>query len=109
MPRSKPLNYLPTAINFSEIPVDAEDGSIEDVLPGKEPDFSSLWIERSIMDMLGNLTTDRERAIMLLLIMRGDGYNFDQRSIASLFKIKFRWYMRVVQGLRRKLSAFDLR
>jgi DNA-directed RNA polymerase specialized sigma24 family protein len=109
MPRAKPLSFIPTSTNFSELEKKLEEGSsIDDYLPGKEDDMSELWLETLILTMLNTLRSDRERVILLLQIMRGDGYNFDHQSIARLFGVKLRWYMRIVQRIRKRLAAFNL-
>ena len=110
MPRSKPINFIPTSTNFSDLEKNLSDPelSIEDVLPASEDDLSGLWLEKTILTMMAGLPTDRERAILLLLILRGYGFNFDHKSIARLFGVTLRWYYRIVQGIRKKLAAFNL-
>lgn len=108
MARSKPISFIPTSINFSEMGEGKDDFDIEDVLPAKEDDRSGLWVESIILAMLEGLSSDRERVILLLQIMRGDGYNFDQKSIAKLFGVQVRWYFRICRGMRRKLQELNL-
>lgn len=108
MPRTKPIHFIPTSTNFSDLEKNLEDGNIEEVLPAREDDLSGLWLEKLILAMLATLPTDRERVILLIQILRGYGFNFDHQSVATLFGVKLRWYMRIVQGIRKKLAKFDL-
>ena len=108
MPRRKAISFIPSSVNFSELGEGKEDFDIEEILPGAEDDRSGLWVEKTILTMMSVLPTDREKAILLLQIMRGDGYNFDQKSIARLFGVQVRWYMRVVQGIKRKIIKAGL-
>ena len=109
MANLKPISFIPISINFSEMEKYVpEDCTVEDLFPGVEDDRSGDWVEQTIMVMLSCLQTDRQRVMLLLQIMRGDGYRFEHKNIAKLYGIKMRWYWRMTRAMRQKLAKLKL-
>jgi len=104
--RSKGLGFdprnIPEAHPFSSFP----EAFLKNLEDGKQED---TFVEVTIMKMLSELQDDRERAIFLLQVMRGDGYNFDHASCAKLFKVNIRWYFRLIEAIQRKLARYNVR
>lgn len=93
---------LPTSQSFSEIEHSEDSYSF----PPVEPDWSEVFIEDTLLSMLKDLDSDRERVIFLLMAMAKDGYSFQHKDIATLFHIDYSWYMRIVRGIRVQLLPY---
>lgn len=110
MPKIKSRNFnklIPEAFSFTELSNPDNPDMYE---PGVTvEDFSKLTLEFEILKMLHALPTDRERVILLIQILRGDGYSFNHESIAKLFNVKLRWYLRTLARVKRRLESFDTR
>lgn len=101
------LPYIPTSKNFSEFPYNKEeDFNIEDTI-AVEDDLTNATKDAMLLGMLGTLRTDRERVILLLQIMRGDGYEFDHNRIAGILDIHIRWYFRILEKIKKDLKPFQ--
>lgn len=118
MPRRKPLHYLPSSFNHgANVEKDYDDSwAVHDELRLSQRNADSYSIDQDdtmtlrdtiILNMLSGLRTDRERIILLLQIMRGDGYNFDQDSIARFLGVDRRWYFRMLKKVKERLAAFN--
>lgn len=99
---STKIFFLPTAQNFSDMEYAEESYEI----PPYETDWSEVFIEDTILSMLGELKTDREKVIFLLMAMGKDGYDFQHKDVATLFQIDYSWYMRIVRGIKSQLLSF---
>jgi hypothetical protein len=103
------ITTLPVSQNFSDMPQpqNAQDlmGSNGEPLnlPGYEIDWSEVFIEDAILNMLKCLKYDRERVILLLMIMGKDGYDFKHKDVATVFQVEYSWYMRIVRRVRNRL------
>jgi hypothetical protein len=100
---SNNLPIIPVSQNFSEL----EFGENSYDIPGYEIDYSEVDAETTIIAMLKSLSNDRERVILLLMVMAKDGYAFKHKDVAIMFQSDYSWYMRIVRGIKQKLITFD--
>ncbi len=105
MPKIKPISFLPTTISFSRIGEDSPE--LEEALAIEE-DFTNTFSEETIIHMLKSLSTDRERTILLLLIIKEFGYKLNNEDICEqVFGIRRRWYQRIVKKIQKQLIHFN--
>lgn len=97
-PKNHNLNFIPTTISFNALP-EMEEPRAED-----EQNFD---LEKQVLQMVFSLKSDKERCVLLLLILREYGFNFDYGSCARSLHIDWRWFMRVKAEVRKKLTQFN--
>lgn len=95
--------HLNISQNFSNM--EYEENSYN--LPSYTVDWSSIFIEETILDLLNKLQSDRERVILLLMVMGSDGYEFKHKDVSAMFGIDYSWYMRIVRGIKQQLLSFS--
>lgn len=91
--------------NFSDFPKNEEGFSIADYFC-QEDDQSVAYVDELLLQMLGKLKNDRERVVLLMQVMRGDGYSFDHKDIARLLRIHIRWYYRILEQVKKHLTEY---
>ena len=99
--RIKGISFLPTSINVSQL---REDFDMADV-DQQETWEADLDKEILLIATLSQLSSDKERCVVLLEILREYGYQLDYNSIAQSLGIQLRWLMRVKASVRRKVQA----
>lgn len=101
----KYYRYKPyTEVSFSNL----SDHQIEEALT-EELDLSTLGLEERILTMLGELQSDRDRVIFLLMILKSNGYTFRYKDIGRVLGVAVPWIkklkMRVVKRLKEHYAA----
>jgi DNA-directed RNA polymerase specialized sigma24 family protein len=102
------LNFIPTAVSFSQLGSQFEDDSEEfDPMDSlqlyREETHDALDLEILLMQMMNELN-DREKIVFLLQIMRSDGYRIDHASCSRALHITLRTYMNVLKRVRTKVA-----
>ena len=102
--KSKPLNFIPVSVNFSDLKQGGKE--IENI----EEDFSRKFendreYELFICNMLYNLNSE-EKIAFLFLVLRNDGYKFNNIMISSILGIKTRPYIKLMKEVKRKLAKY---
>lgn len=100
--RVKQLPFLPTSYNFSTLSEGTENTFYDDTLD----DQREIEIDKELMLLkyLSNLTSDKERTVLLLEVLREYGYQLDYNSIAKSLGVKLRWFMRIKKNVRTKVQ-----
>lgn len=101
--RGRNLNFIPVTTNFSELRQSGEEVEIQD-------DFAIKFdadreYERLICNMLYNLNS-REKVAFMFLVLKNDGYQFDNISIARTLGIKLRTYMSLARDVKFKFASY---
>lgn len=102
-------NFIPVAMNFSELEKEMEDGTLE-YDPGdsgleQKRLQDNMQFEEMIVQILYNLE-DRDKLIFIFQLLRDNGYQIDHGSFAKVVKLSRRQYMRVLDSVRLKSALF---
>lgn len=100
--RVKGLRFLPSTVNFSDMSPNQENSFYDE----EEQSNRDREIDKEILllNTLHGLSSDKERCVILLEILREYGYQIDYGSEARALGIQLRWFMRVKRNVRKKVQ-----
>ena len=102
-------DFVPVAMNFSQLEQQAEDGELEydpgDNCLEQKRLQDNLQYEEMIVLILRNLEP-REKLIFTFQLLRDNGYQIDHGSFAKSINLSRRQYMRVLDDVRIKSALF---
>lgn len=99
--RIRGLQFIPSSVNFSDLSPAQESYLHNDLEERKQE--AVLDKELLLLKTMSGLSSDKERCVLLLEILREYGYQIDYGSIAQALGIKLRWFMRVKKSVWQKV------
>lgn len=100
MKRSLGIKFIPQSTNFSEM----EEWQVEAIEDKRE----ESTLELTILEMLYNLPSDKQRCILLIELLRQLGYNIDYESGAKALHVELRWFMRLKAKMKNVLQGIAI-
>jgi len=103
-------DFVPIAVNFSQLENEMDEGGIKKYDPGDgglevRRLENGLHYEELVVQILCNLE-EREKIIFLFQLLRDSGFQIDHGSCAKAVNLSRRQYMRVLEDVRFKLKLF---
>lgn len=92
-----------TMLSFSKMTAEDNEREFEEALL-QEIDPSTMEVESRILSMLKILPSDRDRLILLFLILRSNGYRFPYKNIAKALGVDVVWIKKLKVRVVKKLK-----
>lgn len=93
--------FIPSCVNFSTLPEGYENTLYDDHAEQQDVEIDK---EILLLKTLNRLDSDKERAVLLLEILREYGFAIDYNSCAKALGIQLRWFMRVKKAVHTKVK-----